>query len=243
MAGSVTDPRTGVGSALRRARELRALSLDQAARDTRLRVEQLDALEREDFDVLPGEVYVRACLRTYANYLGLDSNELAGAYARGADLPEPVPPPARLGPVERMIAASRIRDNQRFLLVSAVSILLIFLAFGLLTRGAAAPTPAVLPTSTASPVPPDPRIRAVLVGHGDVGVRAVVDGVVRSFSLRPDETISVEAFATLRLTVDDAGLVDVSVGGREETAGRPGSPHTYTFSLGADAGGEASSTG
>ena len=71
MAGSVTDPRTGVGSALRRAREVRGLSLDEAARDTRLRVEQLDALEREDFDVLPGEVYVRASLRTYANYLGL----------------------------------------------------------------------------------------------------------------------------------------------------------------------------
>jgi hypothetical protein len=35
----------------------------------RLRVEQLDALEREEFDVLPGEVYVRASLRTYANYL------------------------------------------------------------------------------------------------------------------------------------------------------------------------------
>ena len=59
MAGSVTDPRAGVGSALRRARDVRGLSLDEAARDTRLRVDQLDALEREDFDVLLGEVYVR----------------------------------------------------------------------------------------------------------------------------------------------------------------------------------------
>jgi cytoskeletal protein RodZ len=99
MAGSVTDPRTGVGSALRRARELRALTLDQAARDTRLRVEQLDALEREEFDVLPGEVYVRASLRTYANYLGMDADEVAGAYARGAEAPEPVPPPAKMGRV------------------------------------------------------------------------------------------------------------------------------------------------
>jgi transcriptional regulator with XRE-family HTH domain len=240
MAGSVTDPRTGVGSALRRARELRALSLDQAARDTRLRVEQLDALEREEFDVLPGEVYVRASLRTYANYLGLDADELAVAYARGAEIPDPLPPPAKLGRVERMIAASRIRDNQRFLLVSALSIMLILLAFGLLSRGAAAPPMANVPTETSSPLPPDPTIKAVLVGRGEVGVRAVVDGRTSSFTLRPGETVAIEAFEDLKLTVEDAGLVTVSVSGREQTAGTPGSPHTYRFSLGDDEGGEPS---
>ncbi len=61
-----------------------------------------------------------------------------GAYARTAEEVEPPPPPAKLGPVERMIAASRIRDNQRFLLVAAASILLILLAFGLLSRGESA---------------------------------------------------------------------------------------------------------
>ena len=95
MAGSVTDPRAGVGSALQRARAVRGLSLDEAARDTRLRVDQLDALEREDFDVLPGEVYVRASLRTYANYLGLDADKVSDAYARTAAAAEPAPPPAR----------------------------------------------------------------------------------------------------------------------------------------------------
>jgi Helix-turn-helix domain len=241
MAGSVTDPRTGVGSALRRARELRALTLDQAARDTRLRVEQLDALEREDFEVLPGEVYVRASLRTYANYLGLNADEVAGAYARGAEAPEPVPPPAKLGRVERLIAASRIRDNQRFLLVAAVSILLILMAFGLLTRGAAAPPPADVPTGTVSPAPPDPAIRAVLVARGEVDVRAVVDGRGDRFTLRPEETVSIVAFEHLRITVTDAGLVEVSVGGRSQTAGTPGSPHTYSFALG-DTGGNRSSS-
>ena len=241
MAGSVTDPRTGVGSALRRARELRALTLDQAARDTRLRIEQLDALEREEFDVLPGEVYVRASLRTYANYLGMDADEVAGAYARGAEAPKPVPPPAKMGRVERLIAASRIRDNQRFLLVSALSILLILLAFGLLTRGAAAPPTADVPTDTVSPAPPDPAIRTVLVARDEVDVRTIVDGREERFTLRPEETVSIEAFEQLELTVEDAGLVDVSVGGRPETAGTPGLPHTYRFTIG-DAGGDRSSS-
>jgi hypothetical protein len=241
MAGSVIDPRIGVGSALRRAREVRGLSLDDAARDTRLRVEQLDALEREDFDVLPGEVYVRASLRTYASYLGLNADRLAGAYARAADAPEPIPPPGKLGPVERMIAASRIRDNQRFLLVSALSILVVLLGLGLLSRDAAAPAPAALPTQTVSPVPPDPAIHAVLVGEGDVDIRSVADGVESSYHLRPGETLALDAFERLRVTVSDAGLVRVSLAGRDVTIDT-GSSHTYTFSLG-DAGGAGSSAG
>ncbi len=63
MAGSVTDPRTGVGPALRRARELRGVTLEEAARDTKLRVELLDALlidddpERVDDDEYVDTIY------------------------------------------------------------------------------------------------------------------------------------------------------------------------------------------
>jgi hypothetical protein len=53
--------------------------------------------------------------------------------------------------------------------------------------------------------------------------------------------VSIEAFERLELTVEDAGLVDVSVGGRPETAGTPGLPHTYRFTIG-DAGGDRSSS-
>ena len=241
MAGSVTDPRTGVGSALQRAREVRGCSLDEAARDTRLRVDQLDALEREDFDVLPGEVYARASLRTYASYLGLDADKVVGAYASTVEI-EPLPPPGRLGPVERMIAATRIRDNQRFLLVAAASILVILLAFGLLSRGEAAPPKAEIPADTLSPVPNDPSIRVVMVARSDVELASVADGAPDSFTMRPGETITLVALESLDVTVADAGLVDVSLNGTDVTEGIPGMPHTYRFTLG-DGGGESSSIG
>jgi cytoskeletal protein RodZ len=242
MAGSVTDPRIGVGPALRRAREVRGASLEEAARDTRLRVDQLDALEREDFDLLPGDVYVRASLRTYASYLGLDADKVAGAYAQTAEETEILPPPAGLGRVERMIAASRIRDNQRFLLVAAISVLLILLAFGLLSRGAAAPPPAVIPAETASPVPEDPAIRAVLVASADATIDAVADGNETTYHLRSGETVTLVALEDLRFRVDDAGRVDVSLNGTVETAGIPGNPYLYSFHLG-DEGGSTSSNG
>jgi cytoskeletal protein RodZ len=225
---------------LRRAREVRGASLDEAARDTRLRVDQLDALEREDFDVLPGDVYVRASLRTYANYLGLDADKVAGAYARTTEEIEP-PPPAKLGAVERMMAASRIRDNQRFLLVAAASILLILLAFGLLSRGESAPPKALIPADTSSPVPDDPTIRVVVVARSDVAVESDADGAKASYSLRPGETITLVALERLKFTVSDAGLVEVSLNGTPATEGASGSPHTYRFRLGD--GGQSSSNG
>jgi cytoskeletal protein RodZ len=242
MAGSVTDPRTGVGSALRRAREVRGLSLDEAARDTRLRVDQLDALEEERFDDLAGEVYVRASVRTYASYLGLDAEKVARAYALTAEEIEPTPPPAKLGPVERMIAATRIRDNQRFLLVAAASILVILVAFGLLSRGEAAPPKAEIPASTSSPVPSDPTIEVVVVARGDVELESEVDGVPASYVLRPGETITLVALETLALTVADGSLVDVSFDGEDVTEGVPGVPHRYHFTF-EDVGGEPSSNG
>jgi cytoskeletal protein RodZ len=237
----MTDPRAGVGSALRRAREVRGVSLDEAARDTRLRVDQLDALEREDFDVLPGDVYVRASLRTYASYLGLHADKVAGAYSRTAEEVEPPLLPARLGPVERMIAASRIRDNQRFLLVAAASILLILLAFGLLSRGESAPPTASIPADTSSPAPDDPTIRVVVVARSDVAVGSDADGAKASYALRPGETITLVALERLTFTVADAGLVEVSLNGTPATEGVPGSPHTYRFRLGD--GSDSSSNG
>ncbi|MGH2681343.1 MAG: helix-turn-helix domain-containing protein [Actinomycetota bacterium] len=242
MAGSATDPRTGVGSALRRAREVRGLSLDEAARDTRIRVDQLDALEREDFDVLPGEVYARASLRTYASYLGLDADKVTRVYARTVQETMQAPPPGKLGPVERMIAASRIRDNQRFLLVAAVTILLILLAFGLLSRGAAAPPTGVIPLATSSPVPENPTIRVVVVARNDLDVESESDGVPATQTLRPGETITLVALERLVFTVEDAGLAEVSLNGKDATRGIPGSPFTYRFTLGDD-GGDPSSNG
>jgi len=51
MAGT-----SGVGSALRRARELRGISVDEASRDTKLSGQQIDALENETYQDLGGEL-------------------------------------------------------------------------------------------------------------------------------------------------------------------------------------------
>jgi hypothetical protein len=62
-----------IGGSLARAREGQRLSLADAERLTCLRGKYLVALEDERFDALPGRVYARAFLRTYASALGLEA--------------------------------------------------------------------------------------------------------------------------------------------------------------------------
>jgi cytoskeleton protein RodZ len=66
-----------IGRILEKARKERGLTLDEAENATKIRKRYLAGLEREDFGVLPDAVYAQGFLKTYANYLGLDGEELS----------------------------------------------------------------------------------------------------------------------------------------------------------------------
>jgi cytoskeleton protein RodZ len=66
-----------IGQILEKARKERGLTLDEVENATKIRKRYLSGLEREDFGVLPDAVYVQGFLKTYANYLGLDGEELS----------------------------------------------------------------------------------------------------------------------------------------------------------------------
>jgi cytoskeleton protein RodZ len=72
----------GIGETLREARTAAGIQLDDAERTIRIRIRYLDALENEEWDVLPGDAYVRGFLHTYADFLGLDGAALVDAYDR-----------------------------------------------------------------------------------------------------------------------------------------------------------------
>lgn len=66
-----------IGAALERARNERGLSLEEVEQATKIRKRYLQGLERDDYSVLPDAVYTQGFLKTYANYLGLNGEELA----------------------------------------------------------------------------------------------------------------------------------------------------------------------
>jgi hypothetical protein len=235
MAGGTSnDTLIGLGPALRKARERRGVTLDAASRDTRLRVDQLRALEAEDFGALLGDVYVRGSLRTYAAYLGLDPEKVIGVYARHIDDPGPPPPPAKLGRVERAIAATRIRDNQRLMVVLAGVVLLVAVVFGLVSRGHSTPAAAPLPSVTTEPEPPDRSIDAVVEAVRDVEVIVEADGVRTRYGLTGGETRTFTAQETLRLEADDGAAFRLTVNGvAQGFPGSPGAPWSDEWSFGA----------
>jgi hypothetical protein len=227
----------GVGSALRKARERRGITLDAASRDTKLHVDQLRAMEAEDFETMLGDVYVRGSLRTYAQYLGLSADKVIGAYAEHADEPAPPPPPARLGRVERAMAATRIRDNQRLMVFLAGTVLVIAVVFGLVSRGYSSPVPATLPTVAAEPEPLDREIDAVVQAIAGVQVTVTADGVLATYTMEAGETRSFRAGTDLVLLFSDCGAVQLTVAGIDRgVPGSPGQPCTKRFSFGASEG-------
>lgn len=72
----------GIGDALKEAREERGLTLRAVEDATKIRLKYIKAMEDDDFSVLPGRVYAKAFLRTYAKYLGLDSESLVAQFTQ-----------------------------------------------------------------------------------------------------------------------------------------------------------------
>jgi len=79
-----------IGQRLKRAREYRHLTLEKAADATRIRLQYLRALEADDFSAMPSPVQARGFLRNYADYLGLDLEQIVEELRSAA--PKPLPP-------------------------------------------------------------------------------------------------------------------------------------------------------
>jgi cytoskeletal protein RodZ len=69
------------GEHLRREREMRRVSLDEICAATRIATRYLQALEKEQWEVLPGGIFNRGFVRAVARFLGLDEDGLVAEYA------------------------------------------------------------------------------------------------------------------------------------------------------------------
>lgn len=74
------DRDTSVGAGLRRAREARGIALRDLAESTKLSVSALEAIERDDLRRLPGGIFTRAFVRTYAQAVGLHPDQTLDAF-------------------------------------------------------------------------------------------------------------------------------------------------------------------
>jgi len=115
-----------VGKTLRETRNRRKIDLPQVEEATKIRIRYLRAIENEEWDVLPGDAYVRAFIRTYASFLGLDGERLAEEHRREVGATRPVERLPRVEPAP--IRGNRGRREWRIpprVLAAIVSVALV----------------------------------------------------------------------------------------------------------------------
>ncbi|HEY1333088.1 MAG TPA: RodZ domain-containing protein [Myxococcaceae bacterium] len=209
---------TGIGPALRQARETLGKSLEEAGRDTRIRPDYLSALERESFHTLRGDVYVRGFLRSYSAYLGLDPDKVLSVYADMAvpvSRPDEVPPPKPLR--HQGIRILHRKGNWKLALLVAVVLLVSFWAFGMLTRSKPAPTAGgAATTAPATEDPAAPFVSISVTANQKTDVAIVSDGSdLFSGTMRAGHTREFTAGDLLHVTVSCGACVVLSVNGSE----------------------------
>jgi cytoskeletal protein RodZ len=170
-----------LGALLRKAREQRGYTLEDIQEYTKIRKRYLEAIETGDYKVLPGSFYVRAFVKTYAETVGLDAEEVLRLYHK--ELPQnpasdTVKTEQRMKPVRRSVQHNdRLGKVAVSLLMWAFPILIIVVLYIYLSNNNNAPgtnelnsnppittdtslpsptetiSPSTLPSATVTPTP------------------------------------------------------------------------------------------
>ena len=225
---TVTDD---IGGCLRRARKERALSLSDLAARTKLAIHVLQAIERNQFDRLPGGIFRKAYVRMLASEVGLDPEQMAARYCAEFE-PSPAPPP-----VEDSNAAVQAKWIEQLTPPRRSILMLIAVAAPAAAWFALQPGP--LPPAVMTPVGADqsvapapaitlvhtsgtdrevvpPRrtmpIRIEIAAIGPSWITADADGDRVTYRLiEPGERLTLEANALISLRLGDAAAVLISI--------------------------------
>jgi cytoskeletal protein RodZ len=232
-----TERRSDLGARLKEARERRGLSLRQIANDTKISVSVLEALERNDISRLPGGIFSRSFVRTYAAEVGLDVEETVEDFVN--QFPQESvtvghPSARRSEEMESFESDRRVASVVLWLLLLSVPLVGLVLYLGLrvpATAGADASTP--VQVSAAKPeaaggtlVSP---LRLEIVATRPCTVSVAVDGEPGpdlALDAGDRRTFDVRTEATIKSS--DAGAFEWTINGR---IGRPAGPAGAPASL------------
>ena len=132
-------PHETMGQYLQRARIEQDKTLESVAESTCIHIGTLLALEDDDYDKLPAEVFVRGFIKIYANHLHLDADKALSLFQ-----PVPGPDPSdyagRKGSRRRILPGETLAEASPFttgrqLLITAVIILFAYFAYSAFHSG------------------------------------------------------------------------------------------------------------
>ncbi len=224
-----------IGETLRKAREARGLSLENVAELTKINIKYIKAIENDSFDALPGGIYTRGFLRSYARLLGLDPKELLLGFEKqnsGAtnDLSEDQTPAAFNFPPKEPLSARKFKKPAYYLAFAVIIILagcLLWAGYAHIVKSSGSGREAVKPEILIERLKGNaPREKTTAVNRKGLNVllevteqkcwmRVASDGVI-SFTgtVTAGNSKSFQASQRMSIRLGNAGVVKVTVNGR-----------------------------
>src|SRR6266581_2756116 len=80
---------TNFGASFKNARESKGVSLQEIAKETRINTRFLTAIENEEFHLLPGGIFNRGFVRSFAQVVGLDPGQAVADYEQLVSVRDP----------------------------------------------------------------------------------------------------------------------------------------------------------
>jgi len=145
-----------VGTHLRENRESRGITLEDAARVTRIGKNYLAALEEGRFDTLPNPAYAKGFLRAYASFLGLSGDEVIAMYERAAS-PTVLETSEHKGKVKPTFAApARAPRQGRWVVTLLLLVLVVLAAYIFRDKETGIENTPAVPSASQVPAGPEP---------------------------------------------------------------------------------------
>lgn len=199
------------GSKLREARERRGVSLRDIANATKISISALDALERNDISKLPGGIFSRAFVRSYAVEVGLDPErtiqDFIDAFPHDS-VTVGHPTSDQVEDTDATQSEQRIARTVVRLLAVSLPILALVLYFG--TAGRRAAPPRGSPANPAASAPPAPSAAAPAAPAAADPPSSVPDRVAANRADPAPQLKPPAATATASTATDEARSTDAA---------------------------------
>jgi hypothetical protein len=232
-------PISAAGAELRAAREAKGLSRQHIAEITKISSRTLEAVERGDYSQLPGGIFMRSFVRTYALEVGLNPDAVLRAFLAecppevgdipGAS-PDSIDGPGRPGALDSL-------PWGRFAAAAALVMIIVGSAYAYLSRPPDGASRENAVSTQVPPVSPSPvatsgaSLGIDLTAVAPCWLSVAVDGQTSKMRLLArDESLAFRADRELTVKVGDGAALRVTVNGQPLRAlGEPGEPVTVSI--------------
>lgn len=230
----VQEIQKSVGETLAEVRKQRNLTVLEVANQLRLEARIIEALEGENYDILPSPAYARGYLRSYAKILDLDADRIISQYNNMAPQPPEIIPDVR-HPTQVSSSDKPVKAFTYLVTFILVLLVLAWVQSNFVVRDTPAPVPAsyepevVLPTyqsesleaPEAAPVEENEGLEGdltpVVTAEQDQGAQAMealaeveTEQTPNDAGLREPQQTAVQQDTALALRVDETQSTQVA---------------------------------